>query len=128
MGYTSVRCDRGDGVGGGCATFIRENGSFREVGRGNEQEYVTIEIQTSEGEFIMINDYNPCRKLDLSRLMQIEGLDGKRVIACGDFNAHSTLWGGIKTDTNGEVIEELLEERNMVCLNDGRGMQGTHQH
>ena len=50
----------------------------------------------------------------------MEGLDGKRVIVCGDY-AHSTLWGGIKTDTNGEVIEELLEERNMVCLNDGRG-------
>lgn len=40
---------------------------------------------------------------------------------CGDFNAHSTLWGGSRTDTNGEVIEELLEEKQMVCLDDGRG-------
>ncbi len=40
---------------------------------------------------------------------------------CGDFNAHSTSWGGKRTDANGEVIEELLDEKNMVCLNDGRG-------
>ena len=77
-------------------------------GIGNEQEYVIFR-QTSEGEFIIIKYYNPCRKLDLSRLMPIEGLDGKWVIVCGDFNMHCTLWGAIKTDTNGEVIEELLE-------------------
>lgn len=29
--------------------------------------------------------------------------------------------GGKRTDTNGEVVEELLEGKNMVCLNDGRG-------
>ena len=75
------------------------------MGIGNEQEFVTIEIQTSEGEFIMINYYNLCWNLDLSSLLQIEGLDG-RVIVCGDFNLHSTLWGG--TDTNGEVIEKLF--------------------
>lgn len=44
-----------------------------------------------------------------------------RVLVCRDFNAHSTLWGGVRTDTNGEVIEELLEGKQMVCLNDARG-------
>ncbi len=37
-----------------------------------------------------------------------------------DFNAHSTLWGGTKEDVNGGVIEQLLEEKDLVCLNDGR--------
>ncbi len=40
---------------------------------------------------------------------------------CGDFNAHSTLWGGKRTDANGEVTEELLDEKNMVRLNVRRG-------
>ena len=48
-----------DGVGGRCATFIREDVSFREVIVGSEQEYVPVEIWTSEGEFVIINYYNP---------------------------------------------------------------------
>ncbi len=51
----------GEGVGGGCATFIREDIAFREVIIGTEQEYVTVEMWTSEGEFIIINYYSPCR-------------------------------------------------------------------
>lgn len=57
----------------------------------------------------------------VNRLAQIERIDGNKVVVCGDFNAHSTLWGGVRTDLNGEVMEELLEEHNLVCLNDGRG-------
>ncbi|KAJ7995611.1 hypothetical protein DPEC_G00246380 [Dallia pectoralis] len=40
---------------------------------------------------------------------------------CGDFNVHSALWGGERTDRNGQVIEALIEGRGLVCLNDGRG-------
>ncbi|KAK7877307.1 hypothetical protein WMY93_031957 [Mugilogobius chulae] len=31
------------------------------------------------------------------------------------------MWGGSHTDPNGSVIEDLMEERELVCLNDGRG-------
>lgn len=43
----------------------------------------------------------------------------KRGFWCGDFNAQSTLWGGLVTDGNGLVVEELTDKRNSVCLNDG---------
>lgn len=72
---------------------------------------------------MIINYCNLCKKLHLSRFMQIEGMDGNRRLKCGDFYAHSTLLGGTKTDVNSEVIEELLEEKDMFCLNDGRGMR-----
>ena len=42
------------------------------------------------------------------------------MIWCGDFNAHSTVWG-FKDDSNGRIIEEFMEERGLVCLNDGTG-------
>ena len=121
VGYVSVRCDRGEGIGGGCATFIKENVSYRELGIGNELEYISVEIWTSEGELVIINYYNPCKKLELDELTQIEGMNGRRVMVCADFNAHSTLWGGVRTDANGVVIEELMEEKSMACVNDGRG-------
>lgn len=46
-------------------------------------------------------------------------LQGK-IICCGDFNAHSTLWDNCN-DGNGIVIEELMKIKDLVCLNDGRG-------
>lgn len=45
---------------------------------------------------------------------------GGSVILCGDFNAHSSLWGHCNNE-NGLVTEELMESKNMVCLNDGSG-------
>ena len=42
------------------------------------------------------------------------------MIWCGDFNAHSTLWGN-RNDGNVIVIEEIMEIKNLVCLNDGSG-------
>lgn len=34
-------------------------------------------------------------------------MEGHKKVVCGDFNAHSTLWGDTKTDVNGEVTEVL---------------------
>ena len=31
------------------------------------------------------------------------------------------MWGGNHTDMNGKVIEELMEDNNLVCMNDGKG-------
>ena len=54
-------------------------------------------------------------------LGNVEGQDRRRVMWCGDFNTHSTLWGGLRTDVNGQVLEELLNEKGLVSLNDDRG-------
>jgi len=92
-GYASVRCDREDGAGGGCATFIGNDISFRELsvgGKEQEQEYVIVVIWMNEGECVIINYYNPCRKLELGQITQIVGLGSNKVVVCGDFNAHST--------------------------------------
>lgn len=120
-GYVSIRHDRSEGIGGGCVTFIQEGISFREIEKGSNQEYIVIMVWIKGVELIIINYYNPCRKLDIDKIRQIKGIYERRVIICGDFNAHSPLWGGERIDENGRVIEILLEEMNMVCINDGRG-------
>lgn len=48
-------------------------------------------------------------------------MENTKVMVCGDFNAHCSLWGSAKTDGNGYVIEEYIDDRQLVCLNDGRG-------
>lgn len=119
-GYNAVRMDRKIGKGGGIITFIKKGIQYREVKRGNELEYVIVEVWSSEGNIKIINFYNPCRLLEREQLEEIwEGINGK-TIWCGDFNAHSTLWGN-RNDNNGRVIEEFIEEEELVCINDGTG-------
>lgn len=48
---------------------------------------------------------------------QIQG----KVVWCGDFNAHSTLWGSEREYANGLIIKEFIEDKGLVCVNDGRG-------
>ena len=45
----------------------------------------------------------------------------RKEIWCGDFNAHSSLWGSNHTDHNGSAVEELLDERSLICVNNGQG-------
>ncbi|KAG5832008.1 hypothetical protein ANANG_G00286560 [Anguilla anguilla] len=119
-GYVAIRQDRKDGAGGGCVTFVKEGIPYRNIDIGNELECVVIEVWAERKNLVVINFYNPCRKLELSRLEDIEGLNRGSIVWCGDFNAHNTLWGSDKTDYNGQVVEELLDGKHLVCINDGR--------
>jgi len=117
-GYNAVRRDRKNGKGGGIMTFIQKGLQYKEIKKGEELEYVTVEVWVKEGNIKIINFYNPCNQLKSSQLEEIwKNLEG-RVIWCGDFNAHSTLWGD-KDDINGNVLEEFIEEKELICLNDG---------
>ncbi len=118
-GYVSVRRDRDDGKGGGCVTFIKEGMPYRVVEKGVTMEYIVVEIWSGMKNYVIINFYNPCKRLAQNNMEEIKGLSGERVIWCGDFNAHNTLWGGLLTDANGVIVEEMIERKNLVCINDG---------
>lgn len=53
-------------------------------------------------------------------LEEIRGENYQRLVWCGDFNGHSTLWGSEKNDFNGNIIEDMLDKCELVCVNDGR--------
>ena len=120
-GYTVIRKDRSQGGGGGCATFIKQDIPYRLLEKGEDQEYIVVEIWEREEKVVISNYYNPCKRLVLDSLVRIKGQDRNKVIWCADFNAHNTVWGGLQTDTNGQVIEDLMDGRDLVCVNDGRG-------
>lgn len=68
---------------------------------------------------VVINYYNPCKRLELNKPKEVEGQSRNNGVWCGDLNAHNTLWRSERVDYNGQVIEEMLDEKNLVCLNDG---------
>ena len=40
------------------------------------------------------------------------------VLITGDFNSHSTLWGGTKLDRRGKMVEDILTKHKLCVLND----------
>lgn len=119
-GYVSVRKDRQDRVGGGCATFIRAGVEFRVVSVESSLEVLVVEIWSNTGRFSLINFYNPCLRLCPAELDDVLRQVRTPVIWTGDFNAHNDLWGSDRTDGNGEVVENMMYDFDLVCLNDGR--------
>lgn len=91
------------------------------MGRGGGREYVGVEVWCKEKEMVIMNYFNPCRRLELDRLLELQGQDRCRVICCGDLNAHNSLWDGRHLDVKGLVVEALLEEKDSVCLSEGKG-------
>lgn len=84
-----------------------------------KQEYVAIEVWAEGKKLVIINYYNTCKGLDLNELERKEGHGKNNEVWCREFYAHNTLWGSERIHDNGQVIEELSDEGNLVCLNDG---------
>ncbi len=122
-GYIGIRNDRENGGrgGGGCATFIKHDVPYRVLEKGEDLEYIMVVLWERGEEVVIINYYNPCKRLEVDKLLRIQGNNRHKVIWCADFNAHSKIWGGSHTDVNGRVIEDLMDDKELVCINDGRG-------
>lgn len=74
------------------ATFVQNGRRLNEdLNIGKEYESAMIKIWTGRDE--MVNYYNPCNRLNPNTLNTAGGLILAKVICCGDFNAHSTMWG-----------------------------------
>ncbi len=82
-------------------------------------ECVVVEIYFREESIVIYNFYNPCKKISIKLFEKIR--KETKELWCGDFNAHNWLWGSKNTDYNGEVIEQFMDDRSLVCLNTGEG-------
>lgn len=80
-------------------------------------QMVAAETWVNKRKIVTISLYNPCRKIRIKELQRLE--NRHRVTWCGDFIGHNTLWGGKITDYNGQVIEEFIISKGLVCLYSG---------
>ena len=119
--YSIIRKDRLEGRGGGVCIFIRNNISYRikEHINLNNIEYNHVEINIMNLNINIINIYNPGKKI-CKNLYNIL-FSQKNVIICGDFNSSNKIWGSNNTNTNGKIIQELVEENDLFMFNDGTG-------
>ena len=79
-------------------------------------ECTLIKIHGSRGMVSIINFYNPRQPLVHKRLQEAFRRGDGVVVVLGDFNSHNILWGSKITDRNGECIEGLIDEFDIVVL------------
>lgn len=118
-GYVSICKDRSDRQGGGCVTFIKAGIEYNTLSVESKLELIATEIWSITGRITLLNFYNPCQKLNADEFEDVMRQVRPPVIWTSDFNAHNELWGSNKTDWNGVVVETIMHDFNLVCLNDG---------
>ena len=59
------------------------------------------------------------RQLELNDLQCLVDQLPRPFIILGDFNARHTLWGESSCDRWGNLIEELIDQNDIVCMNNG---------
>ena len=94
---------------------------FSVIKLGKEHESIVIKIWSGKDEITIANYYNPCDRLYLDTSDTVGGQIQGKEVWCGDFSAHSVIWGSNSTDVNGLIIEEFMEDKGLVCINDERG-------
>ena len=131
-GYVFIRKDRvvenpsrkSSSHRGGCGIFIKRGIAAAVVPSDIETlEYQIIEVFSLDknDKIFIVNCYNPSTQLSSEVFGRIFDKISSEVIICGDFNGHNPLWGSNKLDSNGKILEDVLDMHNLVCLNDGTG-------
>ena len=119
-GYESIRKDRHEKSGGGCATFVRSDVQYQQVEIKTALECVVVRVWEKCRWVNIVNFYNPCLTINISELEEVIEQIGVPIIWLGDFNAHNPLWGSKKRDVNGSTVEEFMDRYGLACVNDGR--------
>jgi exonuclease III len=119
-GHKCERRDRESTAGGGCATFIKNGVQYRRMEMDTVLECVVTEVWTDRGEIAIVHLYNPCIKLEEIHFQEILDRISEPMVWVGDFNAHNELWGSKKRNRNGKIVEEFIDKKQLVVLNDGR--------
>ena len=124
VGYTCIRQDRTDRLGGGIATFIKNGIKFTELRQPADMECHAVNIRTSAGDIAVVNVYIPPGNHTIPLPLSDLFIHRRNVIILGDMNAKSPLWGSDTYDTRGRALEEAVNAHEYIILNTG---QGTHQ-
>ena len=101
----------------GSAIFVK-TGSVIEAT--SKSEELNIEVLTVELSSVVITSvYKPPAE-DFSFPYHVPQVQHKPQIIIGDFNSHSTQWGYMETDKDGEAVEEWMDANQLSLIHDAK--------
>ena len=128
-GFSGItKSSPGDNATGGATLYINKSVLFSEIKLDTDLQAVAVRVSAKKT-LTVCNIYLPpsleVNFLDLEHL--IEQLPAPFVLV-GDLNAHSPLWGDVRQDSRGQMVEKLLNDYNLCLLNTGEPTYRHHSH
>ena len=103
----------------GVAILIKKEINYIEIKKEylSKIEAIAIEIHINESKYIFVTYYNPPNEIWKYNLFTSLVQEYKNIIICGDLNAKTTTLGSKANNKNGEILEEILINTNLIQLN-----------
>ena len=122
-GYVTFRKDRVHSRGGGIIIIIRKNLAYLELKHirniDKSVEICEIKITNVTPSLDLIACYRiPGNTLSMSNWETVISnvKHNKPTVLVGDFNAHNVKWNCLHTDSNGERLDQRIEDNNDLFL------------
>lgn len=111
---------------GGVAIYAHTSCPFEPITINSNIQVIAMRIQLHLSYFISVASiYIPGREqVTFEDINDIINQLPSPFLLLGDFNSHSPLWGNTSTDTKGKIIERILHNPLIACLNNGTA---THE-
>jgi hypothetical protein len=113
-------------TGGGVLIFIKHSLIYSKIQINTTSEVIGIEIKMNlNSNFYLIAYYNPPNSkkypMKLNDYLINELYNKyKNLMIIGDINAHLTQYGAEKNNKNGNILNKLLDETNLILINDNQ--------
>lgn len=119
-GYSVVRQDliNQDRAHGGVAMFLRTDVLYSRVNILSDLQVIAIKVK-SPVNITLCNIYLPDTSWEIEQIDHVIDQLAHPYVIMGDFNAHNILWGSIKTDIKGRILERWLQRDDIALLNTG---------
>ena len=110
------------------ALTINNSYLFSEVQLNTPLQAVAARLTLSKAVTVCNIYIPPSVDVSLSDLEQLIQQLPDSFVLVGDFNAHSPLWGDVRQDSRGQMVEKLLDDYNLCLLNTGEPTYRHHSH
>ena len=99
--------------------YINKSVLFSEIKLDTDLQDVAVRVSAKKTLTVCNIYLPPSLEVNFSDLEHlIEQLPAPFVLV-GDLNAHSPLWGDVRQDSRGQMVEKLLNDYNLCLLNTG---------
>ncbi|CAC5425453.1 unnamed protein product [Mytilus coruscus] len=108
-------------IGGGVAIYVSIQVNFSQLNFDTDNiEVEGVSVNCQNNKINIVNVFRPPNQdIKFNDYQQVlHNLTDNKVLL-GDFNRRSSLWGSNTTDSNGNIIEKVIDQNNMIILNDG---------
>ena len=107
------------GVTGGVGLFIHKTVLYSQIDLHTTLQAVAARVSLHKTITICSLYLPPKANIQRPDLIALIQQLPRPFMILGDFNGHSPLWGSTKSSQRGQILEKVLDELNLCCLNNG---------